>query len=336
MRGVGSKAVETILAARATPFESFPDFCRRVRGPVINKRVVESLVKCGAFDSLGAGRARLVAAAEDMLRWAERTEREANSDQQSLFGRAGSAALTDPPPIPVVPEWSDKEMLRAEKEAIGIFLTGHPLDKFEHDLPRLTNASTGSLAGRAHQEKVVVAGVIHTVKTKNSKKGDRYATFSLEDKEGVVEVIAWPEAYRKFETTIHGDEPVLVAGSLDKRDAAATRSDEGDALVEGAEIARERSQIIADEIRPLATVREQSVRQVHLQVSADSLTDERLVRLRDTLAQHRGSCPAYLHVIVPGNSETVIELPESLRVVPSEAMLDAVENIFGSGVAVFR
>ncbi len=336
VRGVGGKAIETILAARTTPFESFADFCRRVRGPVISKRVVESLVQCGAFDSLGLTRAALVAAAEDMLRWAERAEREANSDQQSLFGRTGDSTLTDPPPMPVVPEWSDQEMLRAEKEAIGIFLTGHPLDKFERDLARLTNASTGNLAARAHQERVMVAGVVHTVKTKNSKKGDRYATFSLEDKEGVVEVIAWPETYRKFETTIHGDEPVLIAGSLDKRDAAGGRGDEGDALADGAEVARERSQIIADEIRPLAAAREQSVRQVHLQVSADSLTDERLVRLRDTLAQHRGSCPAYLHVIVPGSSETVIELPESLRVVPSEAMLDAVENIFGTGVAVFR
>jgi DNA polymerase-3 subunit alpha len=336
VRGVGGKAIETILAARATPFESFADFCRRVRGPVINKRVVESLVQCGALDSLGVTRARLVAAAEDMLRWAERVEREANSDQQSLFGRTGDSTLTDPPAIPVVPEWSDQEMLRAEKDAIGIFLTGHPLDKFDRDLSRLTNASTATLAARMHQERVMVAGVIHTVKTKNSKKGDRYATFSLEDKQGVVEVIAWPEAYRKFETTIHGDEPVLIAGSLDKRDAAGARGDEGDALGEGAEAPRERSQIIAEEIRPLAAVREQSVRQVHLQVSADSLTDERLVRLRDALAQHRGSCPAYLHVIVPGSSETVIELPESLRVVPSEAMLDAVENIFGIGVAILR
>jgi DNA polymerase-3 subunit alpha len=336
VRGVGGKAIETILAARTTPFESFADFCRRVRGPVINKRVVESLVQCGALDSLGVTRARLVAAAEDMLRWAERVEREANSDQQSLFGRTGDSTLSDPPAIPVVPEWSDQEMLRAEKDAIGIFLTGHPLDKFDRDLSRLTNASTGTLAARAHQERVTVAGVIHTVKTKNSKKGDRYATFSLEDKEGVVEVIAWPEAYRKFETTIHGDEPVLIAGSLDKRDAAAARGDDADALGEGGEAPRERSQIIADEIRPLAAAREQSVRQVHLQVSADSLTDERLMRLRDTLAQHRGSCPAYLHVIVPGSSETVIELPESLRVIPSEAMLDAVENIFGTGVAILR
>ena len=336
VRGVGGKAIETILAARTTPFTSFPDFCRRVRSLVINKRVVESLVECGAFDSLGMGRARLATAAEEMLRWAERMEREANSDQQSLFGRSGPGALTDPPSIPVVPEWSDKEMLRAEKEAIGIFLTGHPLDKFDRDLRRLTNASTGSLGGRAHQEKVTVAGVIHTVKTKNSKKGDRYATFSLEDKEGVVEVIAWPDAYRRFETTIHGDEPVLLTGALDKRENVAARGEEADAVTEGAEATRERSQIIAEEIRPLAAAREQSVRQVHLQVSAECLTDEQLVRLREALAQHRGSCPAYLHVIVPGSSETVIELPESLRVVASEAMLDAVENIFGSGVAIFR
>ena len=272
-----------------------------------------------------------------MLRWAERMEREANSDQQSLFAaNAAAASRRSRRRFPSVPEWSDKEMLRAERDAIGFFITGHPLDKFDRDLRRLTNASTGSLGGRAHQEKVTVAGVIHTVKTKNSKKGDRYATFSLEDKEGVVEVIAWPEAYRRFETTIHGDEPVLVVGSLDKRENVATRAEEAESLAEGAEVVRERSQIIAEEIRPLAAAREQSVRQVHLQVSAECLTDEQLVRLRETLAQHRGSCPAYLHVIVPGSSETVIELPESLRVVASEAMLDAVENIFGSGVAVFR
>src|SRR5262249_52444 len=109
VRGVGGKAIETILAARATPFTSFADFCRRVRGLVINKRLVENLVECGAFDSLGMGRAPLAAAAEDMLRWAERVERDANSDQQSLFAGASAAALTDPPPIPVVPEWSEKD-----------------------------------------------------------------------------------------------------------------------------------------------------------------------------------------------------------------------------------
>ncbi|MGH7897062.1 MAG: DNA polymerase III subunit alpha [Candidatus Binatia bacterium] len=338
VRGVGEKAIETILAARAAPFASFADFCRRVRGPVINKRVVESLIQCGAFDSLAVSRARLAAAAEDMVRWAERVEREANSDQQSLFGavRSGNGkSFDDPPPIPVVPEWSDKELLRAEKEAVGIFITGHPLDKFERDLARLANASTTTLPSRSHQEKVTIGGVVHTVKLKNSKKGDRYATFSLEDKEGVVEVIAWPEAYRRFEAAIHGDEPVLVSGSLDKQEATG-RADDADPSAESGETVRERCQIIADDIRPLADARQQTVKQVHLQVTADRVTEEQLVRLRETLAQHRGSCPAYLHVIVSGKSEAVIELPESLRVLPSEAMLDAVEKILGGGVAMLR
>jgi DNA polymerase-3 subunit alpha len=338
VRGVGGKAIETILAARTTPFTSFADFCRRVRGLVINKRVVESLIRCGAFDSLGTSRPALLAGAEDMMRWAERVEREANSSQRSLFGggTAAGAAMSEPPAIPVVAEWSEKERLRAEKEAIGIFLTGHPLDKFQRDLGRLANASTGTLAARANQERVTLGGVIHTVKLKNSKKGDRYATFSLEDKEGVTEVIAWPDTYRKFEAAIHGDDPVLLSGSLDKQEAVGGRGDDAEASGEGGETVRERCQIIADEIRPLAEARELSVRQVHLQVTADHLTEDQLVRLRETLAQHRGSCPAYLHVIVPGRSEAVIELPETLRVVPSEAMLDAVEKIFGSGVTTLR
>src|SRR5205085_8717645 len=143
------------------------------------------------------------------------------------------------------------------------FLTGHPLDKFERDLGRLTNVSTGSLAARAHQDRITIGGVIHTVKLKNSKKGDRYATFSLEDKEGVVEVIAWPETYRRFESVIGGEDAVLVSGTLDKQETAGARGDDADA--EGAEGMRERCQIIADEIRALATAREQTVRQVHLQ-----------------------------------------------------------------------
>ncbi len=335
VRGVGGKAIETILGVRETPFTSLADVCRRVRGPVVNKRVYESLIQCGALDSLESSRARLLAGVEETLKWAERIEREANSDQQSLFGAATSAgkALAEPPSLPVVEEWSDKEKLRAEKDAIGIFLTGHPLDKFQRDLQRLANATTGELANRPNQEKVVVGGVIHTVKLKNSKKGDRYATFALEDKEGVVEVIAWPEAFRKHELVIQGDDPVLITGTLDRQEARGGGADDDG---ESGEAPKERCQIIADEIRPLAEVRERSVRQVHLQVSAERLTQDQLVLLRDALAQHRGSCPAYLHVLIPGRSEAVIELPENLRVVPSEAMLDAVERIFGSGVAMLR
>jgi DNA polymerase-3 subunit alpha len=94
--------------------------------------------------------------------------------------------------------------------------------------------------------------------------------------------------------------------------------------------------VIADEIRLLADARQRAAREVRLRLTADRATEEQLVRLRDTLAQHRGTCPAYLHLLIPGKSEAVIELPPELRVAPSEAMLDAVESLFGSGVATLR
>ncbi len=317
VRDVGRKAVEIILAARTEPFISLADFCRRVRGAVVNKRVVESLVKCGAFDSLGMSRARFFAAVEDTLRWADRVEREANSNQMGLFGRGtNGGTIADSPPIPDVMDWADKELLRAEKEAIGFFITAHPLDKFQRDLRRLANAATSDLPSRNHRETVTVGGVVHTVKLKNSKKGDRYATFLLEDREGMVEVIAWSEAYRKFEKDIHGDEPVLLTGNLD--------------------VGEDRCQIIVESIRPLAEARQESVRQVHLRVPADRINDQSLQHLRETLALYHGNCPAFLDVIVPGQSEAIIELPPELRVTPSEAMVDAVEKLLGDGAALLK
>ena len=316
VRNVGERAVEQILAVRETPFASFADFCRRVRGPLVNKRVVESLIKCGAFDSLEPERERLLAGAEDVLRWAERVERDAQSDQIGLFAGAAGKSVNAEPPLPDAPPGSEKDRLRAEKEAIGFFLTGHPLDKFQRDLPRLADATTTALPSRADQSTVTLAGVIHDIRLKNSKKGERYATFFLEDKEGVVEVIVWPDTYKSTEAVIHGDDPVLLKGTVD--------------------VAEERCQVIAAEIRPLASVRQGAVRQVHMQLRADRMTEEHLRQLRETLAEHRGTCPAFVHVILPSRGEAVIELPRDLYVTPSEAMVDAVERLIGSGATSLR
>ena len=316
VKGVGAKAIEIILEARSTPFESIVEFCRRVRGAVVNKRVVESLIKCGAFDSLGTPRSTLLAWVDDLVRWADRFEEEATSKQISLFGSGSSGSISEPPRMPEVPEWTDKQKLRAEKEALGFFITGHPLDKYQRDLKRMATATTGVLRDRVSGDSVSVPGVIHTVKLKNSKKGDRYATFFLEDREGVVESIAWPRTYREYGAIIHGDEPVILTGSLD--------------------IAEDRCQIIAKELRDLSQARSDSVKQVHLRLSADRVTDDCLVRLRDMLSRHPGKCPAFLDVLVPGQREAIIELPSNLHVTPSDAMLDAVEQLFGHGVAVLR
>jgi DNA polymerase-3 subunit alpha len=318
VRGVGSKAIDAVITARAdAPFTSLADFCRRAQGQQMNKRVIESLIKCGAFDFTGEPRRRLLDGLDRTCQWAGQGARAEMLNQMGLFA-PGSVGLTpgQPPPLPDVPEWDMKERLHAERAAIGFFITGHPLDKYERDLKRFADTTTAELHNGSHKEKVKLGGVVHTLKLKNSRKGDRYATFNLEDRWGVVEVIAWPETYRRCETTIHSDEPVFVTGTL--------------------EISEERRQIIADDVTALLEAREKSVRQVHFALLADSVNENHLRLLRDTLVQHRGTCNAYLHLLLANRTETVIALPAELKVAPTERMVEEVERLFGNGVTSFQ
>jgi DNA polymerase-3 subunit alpha len=330
VKGVGSKAIETIIAAREeTPFTSLADFCLRVRGQLVNRRVIESLIKCGAFDSLERARARLLASIDDVMRWAASRAEERSSQQIGLFGAAGVEA--QPPALATVPAWTAEEELGAEREAIGFFITGHPLDRYETDLRKFTNATTGTLRTRGRElppgdgerngrpdtrPRVRLGGVIHTLKLKNSKKGDRYATFALEDKEGVVEVIAWPDTYRRHEDVVQGGAPVVVAGAL--------------------ELSEERCQVIADEIIPLARAHAEAIRQVHVRVPLSGLPPDALTILRQVLAAHPGPCDAFLHLERDVENETVLALPASLRVAATDKIVNAVEQILGAGVMYFR
>ena len=318
VRGVGSKAIEVIQSAREEGvFTDLYDFCSRVRGSQVNKRVMESLIKCGAMDSLQASRAQMFAGMEEALKWTDRQANGgANAAQLGLFGASSGVGSDGRPLLPQMEEWEDADKLRNERETLGFFITGHPLDKYAGRLFGVVSLTTDSLKNRQHQEKIKLAGVIHSLKLKNNKKGDRYATFTFEDKDGVVEVIVWPEAYRKYEATIHADQPVCLSGVLD--------------------LDEDRCQIIADEVTPLEAVATEEVKQIHIQVPSDVTTKEDLFALREVLQQHQGNCQAFLHLMRPDYSETVIALPQDLNVAPSRAMLVAIERLFGSGMASFR
>jgi DNA polymerase-3 subunit alpha len=316
VRGVGSKAIEAIIAARAEGrFTSLADFCKRTQGPQVNKRVIESLIKCGALDCAGDPRRRMLEGLDRLCQWVGQGNRAADENQMGLFAPGTLPAAQSPPPLSDVPEWEAKDRLRFERETLGFFITGHPLDKYDRDVRRLADTTTDTLRTRENQTKVTLCGVIQTLKLKNSKKGERYAAFNLEDRMGTVEVIAWPETYRRCEATINGDEPVVVGGAV--------------------EVGEERCQIIADEITSLLEARERSVKQVHFALVAERVTEDQLRLLRDTLSTHPGSCRAYLHLLLPNRIETVIALPEALQVAPTEQMVEAVERLFGDGVTSF-
>src|SRR5216684_2488424 len=292
IRGVGSKSAEAMIAVRLSggPFKDLLDFCLRVGTQLVNRRVLEALIKCGAFDSISPSRAPLMAIVEDALKVAQKAESDTAKGQHGLFGAAARPQALPPPRDPVA-EWDQKEMLRNEKEALGFYITAHPLDKYDRELRRLGGVSTADLTSLPDGSQVRIAGVVQAAKLKNNKAGKRYATFSLEDREGAVEVIAWPETYQKHEALIMGDEPVVARGKLDVDD--------------------ERAQVILDEMRPLGAALTEAVREVRIHAPRDRMANGELAQLKELLRRHNGQSLIYLHLDFEDGREAIFLLGDS-------------------------
>ncbi|HWH76690.1 MAG TPA: DNA polymerase III subunit alpha, partial [Candidatus Binatus sp.] len=237
VKNVGEKAVEIILKTRAEdgPFDSLFDFCRRVDTGAVNRRVIESLVKCGAFDSTQVSRARMTGALDDAMKAGQAHQRDQASNQIDIFAMLGTSSKSAKKPgdvYPMVDEWSSQEALAFEKEALGFYISGHPLDKHERALKRFTNGTISALKERAQSGEVRLGGVVSALRLRNTKKGDRYGSFNLEDKSGFIEVLAWPDTYKKCAELLGADDPIYVRGKM--------------------EVGEDRVQVIANEITALS------------------------------------------------------------------------------------
>jgi DNA polymerase-3 subunit alpha len=332
VKNVGEKAVDVILESRSQdgPFTSLFDFCRRVDMTAVNRRVIESLIKCGAFDATQVSRARMIGALDDAMKGGQSHQRDQSSHQIDIFGMLGTPAKGSNKPgdvYPQVAEWAPQETLAFEKEALGFYITGHPLDKFDRVLNRITSGTISALKEKAQAGEIKMGGVVSALKLRNTKKGDRYANFNLEDKTGFIEVIAWPDTYKKSAELLGGDDPIFVKGRL--------------------EVGEERMQVIANEVMLLADAAKNqrnghangngksngNGEKVHLYVRESEVSADELVRLRDTLLDYPGHATVFLHLLAPVGGETVIELPEQVRVTSSPELAQTVERLFGTRVA---
>ncbi len=329
VKGVGQKAIELITEARdGGSFVSLGDFCLRATGSQMTKRILEGLVKAGAMDSVETSRARLLAGLDAAINWAERAREDRAAGQMALFG--GGGATTQPEPaLPLVPEIDSTENLYAEHETVGFFISGHPLDRYPYDLDLLRVTRTPDLAAARDGSAIRAAGVTNTVKRKNSKKGERYATFNLEDRDGLIEVIAWPDCYGRCESAIIGREPVLVMGKLEFGEAVGGADLGGDE--EGAPDFSRKAQIIAAEIIPMPEARRRAAKTIQFRVESTGVAFGVIAALKSALKMSPGSCRCFLSIERGGETETVIELPEDLSVDPSDAFLQTAEALLGAG-----
>lgn len=326
VKNVGEKAVEVILESRAqdAPFESLFDFCRRVDMTAVNRRVIESLIKCGAFDSTQVSRARMIGALDDAMKAGQAHQRDQSSNQFDIFGMLGAPAKGSKRPgdvYPQVSEWSAQEALAFEKEALGFYITGHPLDKFDRVLKKIASGTIAALKEKAQPGEVKLGGVVSALRLRNTKKGDRYGSFNLEDKTGFIEVIAWPDTYKKCFGLLGADDPIYVKGRL--------------------EVGEDRIQVIANEVNGLAEAAKNQKNgaangngeKVHVYVREAEVSAEELILLRDTLLDFPGRSTVYLHMLQSTNGETIIELPEQVRIASSPELERTLERLFGARVS---
>jgi DNA polymerase-3 subunit alpha len=270
----------------------------------------------------------MIGALDDATRAGQAHQRDQSSNQIDIFGMLGTPAKTGTKPgdvYPQVNEWSAQESLAFEKEALGFYITGHPLDKFDKTLKKIASGTIAALKEKAQTGEVKIGGVVSALRLRNTKKGDRYGSFNLEDKTGFIEVIAWPDTYKKCSALLGADDPIFVKGRL--------------------EVGEERIQVIANDIDALAeAVKNQkngagnghangNGEKIHLYVREAEVSPEELAILRDTLLDFPGQSTVYLHLLQSANGETIIELPDQVRIASSPELEGTVERLFGARVS---
>ncbi len=312
VKNVGDAAIESILSSRNKKgqFSSLFDFSQRVDLRKVNKRVIESLIKGGAFDSTGARRSQLMFTLGDALEKGQMAQRQRSDDQMNMFGLLSqSGAGIRPAELPHMEEWPETELLTFEKEALGFYISGHPLAKYRQDLQLLTDTDTVQITKLEDGASVTLGGVVSSIKEISSKKGERMVFVTLEDLCGFAEIIVFPDVFKRVSLLIKSDVPILVRGRLTK-DEKSTK-------------------VIAEEVIPLSDAREKMMSSIHIKLRAEGLTRHHLVQLKNMLYEHKGACKAYIHVVTQDGGKTTVLLPGDLRLSPSREMAREINDFLG-------
>jgi DNA polymerase-3 subunit alpha len=333
IKNVGEAAIESILKTRAEKgaFASLLDFCRRVDLRLVNRRVIESLIRAGAFDSLGVTRAQCLAELDQSMETGQRHQRDRQQGQASLFDGLTSGAGPAAPPEreeaePQLPEWEPEQLLAYEKEVLGFYLSGHPLARFGPLAERLGALPIGALGGKSDGSRVLLFGQVTALKEITTKSGDRMAFATLEDMGGSVEITVFPEPFRSAAAHLRSGQPILVRGRVD-----------------GAEEGRK---VLAEEIRtlestdptspavspagdPFESAPEPRATACRIRTSAHGAAQELFESIKQVCWDHRGNVPLFVHLLLP-EREVVVRV-RSFSVSPTAELVANLEALLGQG-----
>jgi len=310
VKNVGEAAIDAMVEAREEGnFLSVFDFCERVDLKKVNKRVIESLIKCGAFDTTGAKRSQMLAALEDALDYGQRVQKEKNDPQIGLFDSDQSKPKINAPVPPNLQEWDEKQLLSFEKESLGFYISGHPLMRYEDLLDKFTNANAITIKDVNEGGCIRIGGIVSAVKTILTKRGDRMAFVTVEDMHGSVETTVFSTVFASVNDLLFEDNPVLIQGRVQKDEQAV--------------------KILADSVVPIEKVEETWTASIHFNLELTRTDKSMFLALQDIFKRHPGSCRAFLHLRDLNNTETIIALPDTMKLRAGSALRREVDGFLG-------
>jgi len=312
VKNVGEGAISTIVQERdnngtfASPF----DIAKNIDAKVVNRKVLESLIKSGAFDSLGKKRSQLFHMVDKIIAYAQENQKIRTSSQNILFGDSHLAPPQMSPEIKEMREWDESLLLSYEKDALGFYITGHPLAQFGERLNHLVSHSLNTLdEDQDFEKEVCVAGIISVVKAFKNKNGEQMATFTLEDLSGRITIVAFSDAYKKYYDHIRENLLVWIKGKF---------------LGEG-----DNRRIYLANIMPLSEAFLKQAKKVVFKIFLPGIEASVYEELKDILQDHKGECPVYFELETPHSYRMVVQSIEIKGVMPTEKLIKSVETLLG-------
>ena len=319
VKNVGESALANIIKEREDngKFTSLVDFCNRVHSASVNNRVIESLIKSGSFDSLGCKRSQLYSILPKAMDQAKAHHRDRMSGQMSLLSLGSDATAVSVSEIllPEMDEWEDREKLLYEKETVGFYITGHPLEDATSEIRTITDSDITNLVNFNDGQPVRIGGLIRAVRQLKSKRGEPMAFVTVEDVLETVEVLVFPEAYADCYQLLSSPDPIIVRGTIQKGEQGI--------------------KIVAEEIDLLPEARQKYTDGVHARLKADTISRLRLEELKEILFNHHGACPFSITLHFAGEGEVDVEINKDFTVKPSREMSISVTELFGYNPLTF-
>jgi len=313
VKNVGAAAIDSIIESRDQngKFKTVYDFCEQVNTGKVNKKTLEALIKCGAFDSTKALRSQLMAVLEDAMDHGSRIQKEKADSQLDLFAdtNMGAGIPVSIPKLPDIDEWDESQLLIYEKESLGFYISGHPLDKYEKIIQQYTNVNSVSIHDVVDGKMIRMAGAMKILKLHKTKKGDMMAFCAVEDQSGSIEIVVFPELYAKTHIILSDELIVIVEAKVQKKENIV--------------------KLIAYRIVPIEQAGKEWTSGVLINLDAQNHSSDTLKKIKTTLQKYPGDSTTCLKIEINGKIPVMVKLGNEYKTSSDPDFFDAISKIAG-------